>query len=58
VSDRWSTFRYFHDYANGWLGDWAVHLVDIVQWAMDTPGPQVVTASGSRFVLDSDIPPD
>ncbi|HVO12033.1 MAG TPA: Gfo/Idh/MocA family oxidoreductase [Vicinamibacteria bacterium] len=58
VGDRWSTFRYFYDYANGWLGDWAVHLVDIVQWAMETPGPHTVSASGARFVLkdNSDIP--
>ena len=32
VGDRWSTFRYFYDYANGWPGDWMVHLMDIVQW--------------------------
>ena len=37
--DRWSTFRYFWDYSNGILGDWGVHHLDIVQWALDTPGP-------------------
>ncbi len=51
VGDRWSTFRFFYDYANGMLGDWAVHLVDIVQWALEVPGPQVVTATGSKFAL-------
>ena len=51
VGDRWSTFRYFYDYANGWLGDWAVHLIDIVQWAMEVPGPQSITASGAKFVM-------
>jgi predicted dehydrogenase len=51
VGDRWSTFRYFYDYANGWLGDWAVHLVDIVHWALQVPGPQSVTASGRKFVM-------
>ena len=51
VGDRWSTFRYFYDYANGWLGDWAVHLIDIVQWALDTPGPEAITATGSKFVV-------
>ena len=58
VGDRWSTFRYFYDYANGWLGDWAVHLLDIVQWAMKVEGPNVVTASGSKFYLrdNSDTP--
>ena len=39
--DRWSTFRYFWDYSNGILGDWGVHLIDIAQWALDTPGPRV-----------------
>ena len=58
VGERWSTFRYFYDYANGWLGDWCVHLLDIVQWAMQVDGPDVVTASGSKFFLqdNSDTP--
>jgi predicted dehydrogenase len=58
VGDRWSTFRYFYDYANGWLGDWCVHLLDIVQWAMKVDGPNVITASGSKFYLkdNADVP--
>jgi predicted dehydrogenase len=58
VGDRWSTFRYFYDYANGWLGDWCVHLLDIVHWAMDVDGPTAITASGSKFYVkdNSDIP--
>jgi predicted dehydrogenase len=58
VGERWSTFRYFYDYANGWLGDWAVHLVDIVQWALDAPGPTAISAIGSKFVIkdDADTP--
>jgi predicted dehydrogenase len=58
VGDRWSTFRYFYDYANGWLGDWCVHLLDIVHWAMKVDGPNAVTASGSKFFLkdNSDTP--
>jgi predicted dehydrogenase len=56
---RWSTFRFFYDYANGMLGDWAVHLVDIVQWALDVPGPQAVTASGSKLAIhDNTDTPD
>jgi predicted dehydrogenase len=51
VGDRWSTFRFFWDYANGMLGDWCVHLLDIVQWALDTPGPRVITASGQKLAL-------
>jgi predicted dehydrogenase len=58
VGDRWSTFRYFYDYANGWPGDWAVHLMDIVQWAMKVDGPNTITAQGSKFYLqdNSDTP--
>lgn len=58
VGDRWSTFRYFYDYANGWPGDWMVHLMDIVQWAMKVDGPHTVTALGRKFYLkdNSDTP--
>jgi predicted dehydrogenase len=58
VVDRWSTFRYFYDYANGWPGDWGVHLLDIVQWAMRVDGPHTITASGRKFYLkdNSDTP--
>jgi len=59
VGDRWSTFRNFWDYSNGMLGDWAVHLIDIVQWALETPGPQVITAAGQkRAVKDNGDTPD
>jgi predicted dehydrogenase len=59
VGDRWSTFRHFWDYSNGMLGDWAVHLIDIVQWALDTPGPQVITAAGQKHaVKDNGDTPD
>jgi predicted dehydrogenase len=58
VGERWSTFRYFYDYANGWPGDWGVHLLDIVQWAMRVDGPQTITAAGRKFYLkdNSDTP--
>ena len=59
VGDHWSTFRNFWDYSNGMLGDWAVHLVDIVQWALETPGPQVITAAGQKHaVKDNGDTPD
>jgi predicted dehydrogenase len=58
VGDHWSTFRYFYDYANGWPGDWGVHRLDIVQWAMRVDGPHTITASGRKFYLkdNSDTP--
>ena len=59
ADNRWSTFRYFYDYANGWPGDWAVHLMDIVQWAMQTDGPTGITAIGSKhFIKDNTETPD
>jgi predicted dehydrogenase len=50
--DRWSTFRYFWDYSNGILGDWGVHLIDVVQWALDAPGPRRVTCVGQRRAVE------
>jgi len=51
VGDRWSTFRYFWDYAGGFMTDWGVHLMDIVQWAMQVEGPDAITAAGGRFFI-------
>ena len=51
VGDRWSTFRYFWDYAGGMMTDWGVHLLDIVNWALRADGPRVITASGGKFLL-------
>jgi predicted dehydrogenase len=48
---RWSTFRYFWDYAGGWMTDWCVHLIDIVQMAFDEQMPTAVTALGGRYLL-------
>jgi predicted dehydrogenase len=48
---RWSTFRYFWDYAGGMMTDWGVHLLDIVQWGMKVDGPHTVTASGGKWYL-------
>ena len=57
--DRWSTFRYFWDYSNGILGDWGVHLIDVVQWALDTPGPRSVSCIGQkRAIQDNGDTPD
>ncbi|MGH9447151.1 MAG: Gfo/Idh/MocA family protein, partial [Terriglobia bacterium] len=48
---RWSTFRYFWDYAGGFMTDWGVHLMDIVQWAMQVEGPSTITASGGKYYI-------
>ncbi len=57
--DRWSTFRYFWDYAGGAMTDWGVHLLDIVQFAFDEAMPFSVTAQGGKFyVHDNTETPD
>ena len=49
--DRWSSFRWFWDYAGGMMTDWGVHLIDIVQWAMDVDYPSRVSATGGKLCL-------
>ena len=55
VSDtRWSTFRWFWDYAGGMMTDWGVHWLDIVQMATGVDAPVAISASGGKFVLQDD----
>ena len=51
LPQRWSTFRYFWDYAGGYMTDWGVHLIDIVHWAMQVEGPTVITGQGGKFYI-------
>lgn len=56
---RWSTFRYFWDYAGGAMTDWGIHLIDPIHQAFDDPMPTAVTAMGSKFyVTDNCETPD
>lgn len=54
MPNRWSTFRYFWDYAGGAMTDWNVHLQDIIQYAYDEVMPVKVAALGSKFYVDDD----
>ncbi len=59
VEKRWSTFRYFWDYAGGAMTDWNVHLLDIVQYAFDEVMPVKYASLGSKFfVSDNTETPD
>jgi len=46
------SWRWFFDYANGMLGDWGVHLIDIVLWAMGVQAPISVCATGGKFAIN------
>jgi predicted dehydrogenase len=49
---RWASFRNFWDYAGGMMTDWGVHLLDIVQWALDVDAPETVSTHGGKLVLE------
>ncbi|HEV3122794.1 MAG TPA: Gfo/Idh/MocA family oxidoreductase [Isosphaeraceae bacterium] len=46
------SFRWFFDYAAGMIGDWNVHLQDIIHWGMNVTAPKSVHASGGKYTLD------
>lgn len=49
--DRWSSFRWFWDYAGGMLTDWGVHHLDIVHLVMGVEAPTTITALGGKYAL-------
>jgi predicted dehydrogenase len=49
--ERFSSFRWFWHYAGGMMTDWGVHLLDIVQWAMNLEGPSEIAAQGGKLYL-------
>jgi predicted dehydrogenase len=53
--NRWSTFRYFWDYAGGAMTDWGVHLLDVAQFAFDEAMPKSISAQGGRFFVTDNI---
>jgi len=53
--DRWSTFRYFWDYAGGAMTDWGVHLLDVVQFAFDEAMPTSISAQGGKFYVADNL---
>jgi predicted dehydrogenase len=53
-----STFRWFRDYAGGYITDYGTHRFDTVHQVMDATAPQTISATGARFRIDDagDIP--
>jgi predicted dehydrogenase len=52
---RWSTFRYFWDYAGGAMTDWGVHLIDPIHQCLGEPMPVTVDAMGSKFFVKDNV---
>lgn len=48
------TWRWFFDYGCGMVGDWNVHLQDIIMWTMDALTPISVTTLGGKLALKDD----
>jgi len=46
---RYGAFRAFHDYANGELTNWGVHLLDVVLWGIGEDWPLSVQALGGSY---------
>ncbi len=46
---RQYAFRAFHDYANGELTNWGVHLLDIVLWGIREDWPLTISAIGGSY---------
>ncbi|MBA3442185.1 MAG: Gfo/Idh/MocA family oxidoreductase, partial [Pyrinomonadaceae bacterium] len=44
-------FRWFWDYAGGWMTDFGTHRLDTVQQVMNVEAPRTVVATGGRFTL-------
>ncbi len=47
-------FRWFWDYAGGWITDFGTHRLDTVQQIMGVEAPLSVAATGNRFTLKDD----
>lgn len=48
------SWRWYFDYGCGMVGDWNVHLQDIIMWTLGTPHPVAVSASGGHLLLKDD----
>lgn len=49
-----SSWRWYFDYGCGMVGDWNVHLQDIVMWTLGVRAPLSVSTSGGKLVLTDD----
>jgi predicted dehydrogenase len=49
-----NTWRWYFDYASGMVGDWNVHLQDIIMWTMGVSAPISVTCLGGKWAIQDD----
>ncbi len=49
-----SSWRWYFDYGCGMVGDWNVHLQDIVMWTMESLHPVSVCSMGGHLMLEDD----
>lgn len=49
-----SNFRFFWDYAGGFVTDWAPHMMDIGLAAMNVKFPKSVSSTGGKYVFPDD----
>jgi len=47
-------WRGYFDYGGGNLADWGVHLLDVIQWALDLEAPQSVHTTGGKLWTNDD----
>ncbi len=53
------SWRVYYDYGGGNLADWGVHLLDVIQWALNVDAPSSVhTTGGKLWTNDSRTTPD
>ncbi len=49
-----SSWRWYFDYGCGMVGDWNVHLQDIIMWTMGVTRPISVSTAGGKWILADD----
>ncbi len=49
-----SSWRWYFDYGAGMVGDWNVHLQDIIMWTLGVTHPISVSTVGGHWVLTDD----
>ena len=55
---RFRFWRYFWDFSGGNMTDQGTHLIDVIQWLTNTPGPTAAQCSGAVYKLQPAETPD